>query len=38
MVAHCANSLKILERSRFGPRHLVAVEVERCHPAQQKIG
>jgi hypothetical protein len=38
MVTHCANSLKILERSRFGPGHLVSVEVKRCHPAQQEIG
>jgi hypothetical protein len=37
-VAHCANSLKILERSRFGPGHFVSVEVKRRHPAQQKIG
>src|SRR5215831_13947984 len=32
MVTHCANSLKILERSRFGPRYLVSIEVKRCHP------
>jgi hypothetical protein len=38
MVTHCANALKILERSGFGPGHLVSVEVKRCHPAQQKIG
>jgi hypothetical protein len=38
MVAHCAYSLKILERSRFGLRHLLSVEVKRRHPAQQKIG
>src|SRR5262249_51241249 len=38
MVTHCAYSLKILERSRFGLRHLLSVEVKRRHPAQQKIG
>src|SRR6516164_464262 len=38
MVTHCANALKVLERSRFGPRHLVSVEVKGCHSAQQKIG
>jgi hypothetical protein len=37
-LAHCANSLKILERSRLDPGNFVAVEVERRHPAQQEVG
>jgi hypothetical protein len=36
--AHRANSLKVLEGSRFGPGHLFSIEVKRRHPAQQKIG
>jgi hypothetical protein len=36
--AHAANSLKILESSRFGPGYFFSIEVERRHPAQQKVG
>jgi hypothetical protein len=36
--AHAANSLKILERSSFGPGYFFSIEVKRCHPAQQKVG
>ena len=34
---HCANPLKILERSRFGLRDLISVEVKCHHSAQQKV-
>ena len=34
---HCANPLKILERSRFGLRDLISVEVKCRHSAQQKV-
>ena len=35
---HCANPLKILERSRFGLGDLISVEVKCRHSAQHRVG